>query len=92
MSAQQLVMEGLLLMVIGMGTVFVFLTILVLTTQAMSRLLAYLPEEAPPALATVAPVTPPTGGIADDTLVAVISAALHRHRGRSSSGAGKRRN
>lgn len=78
MSAEQLVAEGLVLMLVGMGTVFVFLTALVLATVAMSRLLARFPD----AVATVETVAPrpssaPTG---DVDLVAVIAAALHRHR------------
>ena len=79
MTAEQLVAEGLVLMLVGMGTVFVFLTLLVLAVATMSRLLARLPDSVT-TLESVAP-RPQGGNAADDrTLVAVISAAVHRHR------------
>ena len=64
---QGLLDQGLTLMLVGMGTVFVFLTTLVMAMTAMSRVLARLhPTEVP-----VGPT---------DEEVAAISAAIALHR------------
>ena len=68
-----LVSEGLNLALYGMGTVFVFLTLLVLATMMMSWLVA--PRE------TVAVVAPPVD-LAGDRKIAAITAAIHQHRNR----------
>ena len=62
--------QGLTLMLVGMGTVFVFLTLLVAATTLMSALTARLS----PAPAAEAPVS--------DEEVAAVSAAINRHRQR----------
>ncbi len=73
---KDLISQGLELTLFGMGTVVVFLTLLVFVTSGMSALVAkYFP----------APPTPPAARaaadpVADATLLAVISAALHQHR------------
>lgn len=64
-----LINQGLMLMVVGMGTVFVFLTVLVAATTAMSRLIVRL-------LPSPLPADP--GG----EEIAAIAAAIARHRGR----------
>jgi oxaloacetate decarboxylase gamma subunit len=75
-----LLAQGVELMLVGMGTVFVFLTILVLVTSFMSRLVVrYLPEP------TVVTATGAGTPIAGDELIAVIAAAIRAHRSRSSS-------
>jgi len=76
-----LLSEGITLMVTGMGFVFVFLTLLVFATKSMSRVvMALAPEQ------TFPPNPDGTGQqprhIADPHLVAVISAAIHKHRSR----------
>ncbi len=80
MSAS-IVEQGVELMLFGMGTVIVFLGLLVLATTVMSRLVSrYFPEPEPaPAPVRVAG---PTSAAPDDELVAVISAAIHQHRNR----------
>lgn len=74
--------EGLTLMVFGMGFVFVFLTLLVIFTSVMSRLLGrYLPEPA----ARPRPQAAVTGVQSDsnnDELIAVLTAAVHKYRSR----------
>ena len=72
--------QGVELMLFGMGTVVVFLGLLVLATTLMSRLVArYFPEPAP----APAPVRPAGGNVTtEDELAAVISAAVHQHRNR----------
>ena len=68
-----LVSEGLNLALYGMGTVFVFLTLLVLATMVMSWLVA--PKE------TAAVVALPID-LAGDRKIAAITAAIHQHRNR----------
>lgn len=64
----KLMNEGLTLMLAGMGTVFVFLTALVIVMTLMSGLIRRLQ---PPADAMTE----------DDEVVAAIAAAIDRHRG-----------
>jgi oxaloacetate decarboxylase gamma subunit len=63
----ELMNEGLTLMIAGMGTVFVFLTTLVIAMTLMSRLVMRL-QPAPAA---------PDG---DDDEIAAIAAAITEHR------------
>lgn len=80
MSSQALLSEAFVLLVLGMGTVFVFLALLVVVTTFMSSLLTrYAP--APPPKASASNL-PPAAGVppADQTLLAVIGAAIHAHR------------
>lgn len=75
-----LVSDGTSLAIVGMGTVFVFLTVLVGVTNLMSWLVGhFVPGPADTDIPTLASV--------DDEaqLVAVISAAIHAHRTRSPS-------
>ena len=67
----ELLSEGLTLMLAGMGTVFVFLTVLVIAMTLMSRLARQLQP------ATDAAEAAPTG--ADDE-IAAIAAAITEHR------------
>ena len=74
-----LLFDAAALMITGMGSVFLFLTILVYLVQLMSRL---LPEDAPepvaaPAKKTTNPSSSPT---VSPQVVAAISAAIHQHR------------
>jgi len=62
-----LIDEGLRLMLVGMGTVFVFLTLLVVATTLMSRIVIRIQAKAI------------TSGITDEE-VAAISAAVMLHR------------
>jgi oxaloacetate decarboxylase (Na+ extruding) subunit gamma len=66
----ELVVQGLELMLVGMGTVFLFLTALVLATIAMSRLVARF---------TPAAVVADTDTVSSEE-VAAISAAIAMHR------------
>jgi len=68
-----LVSEGLNLALYGMGTVFVFLTLLVLATMLMSWLVAQRETAAAAAL---------PADSADARTMAAITAAIHRHRNR----------
>lgn len=77
-----LLSEGLSLMVLGMGFVFVFLTLLVIATAGMSRLVtrygpAPVVEPVKPRPAAAPSVTADTK---NDELIAVMSAAIHKYR------------
>jgi oxaloacetate decarboxylase gamma subunit len=75
---ESIISQGLELMLFGMGTVVVFLTLLVIVTSGMSALVQrYAPlPEVDGAGSTAAPAT------TDATLLAVISAAIHKYRSR----------
>ena len=79
MGSDNIISEGLSLMLMGMGTVFVFLTILVFVTSFMSSLIQkYLPETSAEVLPTAAASL--SSGKNNPALLAVISAAIHAHR------------
>ena len=63
--------EGVELVLMGMGTVFAFLTILVLMTTLMSNLVMRLERDEEPAEGQ---------GSIDTVLVAAITAAIGKHR------------
>ena len=78
-----LMQQGLELLVFGMGTVFVFLALLVVATNLMSVVVRTWLKGQPPASAT--PQTVRSGATTDGDdaeLFAVIGAALHQHRSR----------
>ncbi len=83
MTPSQLLLEGVELMLFGMGFVFFFLALLILSIRVMARLLERF---APPvALSSVpaarAPARPTSDEIAPEVLAA-IQAAIHQHRAR----------
>ena len=67
--APSLLAQGLTLMLVGMGTVFVFLTLLVLAMSLMSRIVGRIVSTGD---------VDGDGPTADE--VAAISAAVHEHR------------
>ena len=81
MPTSDLMLEGLTLMVFGMGFVFSFLTLLVLATKTMSAtVLRFAPVEEVVVNSPLMMV-PPSHKIANDPqLMAVLSAAVHRYR------------
>ncbi|MFT6430706.1 MAG: oxaloacetate decarboxylase gamma subunit [Halopseudomonas sp.] len=82
MNSSELIMIGLELMLLGMGSVFVFLILLVAVTTAMSSILTrFFPET----LAVAKPskrARPAAGAAIDPEMVAVIGAAIKQHRSR----------
>lgn len=80
MSEPGLVTQGLELMIFGMGTVFVFLTMLVFVTGFMSKLVIKYAPEPEPVPAKPARKAPAQG--VDPQLLKVLSAAVKEHRAR----------
>ena len=74
----ELVQQGIELMLFGMGTVLTFLVLLIIATTAMSSLLQRFAKPEPIASATPAPKA--AGN--DEHLIAVIRAAIHKYRSR----------
>lgn len=80
-----IVNQGVELMLFGMSTVLVFLTVLVLSITLMSWVLSrYFPVVETASGDTLPTRAPPHGVVDsatnDTALVAAISAAIHRHR------------
>lgn len=88
MTSSQLLMEGVELMLLGMGFVFTFLVVLIFTIRLMSRLVARFATPPAPVLAPrrvpgVLPAAPaPASALPDGELLAAIQAAIHQHRAR----------
>ncbi len=80
MTVTDLLFEGLQLMLLGMGSVAVFLFILILAMSAVARLVAVLEpvKAATEAPVSGMPVVKSTGN--NEHLIAVISAAISRYR------------
>lgn len=75
---QQLLSDAVTLMGLGLGTVFVFLTLLVWLTSLMSTVV----NRIAPAKVVSTPVSAASEAADDQTLLAVITAAIHAHRNR----------
>jgi oxaloacetate decarboxylase gamma subunit len=76
-----LMLEGLTLMVFGMGFVFTFLTLLVFSTKTMSSIvLRFAPIELVVVKPPLVMVSPSQQVANDPQLMAVLSAAVHRYR------------
>ena len=84
MQSSDLMLDGLNLMMYGMGFVFTFLTLLVFSTKGMSTVINRwfpAPEPAMVKAGTQVPgLTPAQLAANDPQLIAVLTAAVHRHR------------
>lgn len=82
MNPSDLISEGSSLMLFGMGFVFLFLTLLVLATSLMSKIIdRYFREPAPSGVSSRIPVDSQTASSNDQgELIAAISAAIAMHR------------
>lgn len=79
MTQPNLLMEGVELMLFGMGSVLLFLTLLVYSIRGMSLLIArFAPEPLATAPIVRAPSAPKAEVSAD--LIIAIQAAVHQHR------------
>ena len=72
----ELMSGGVELMFVGMGIVFLFLTMLVLAINIMSSLVQRFFPDVPP---LVVAATTVSSGI-DKSIIAAITAAVHQHR------------
>ncbi|MFM1897685.1 MAG: Oxaloacetate decarboxylase, gamma chain [Pseudomonadota bacterium] len=82
-ATESLLQQGLQLTLFGMGTVFIFLVLLIFATRAMSFLALRLALRlAPPAQSSLHPHTaaPADGELDERRLTAVIAAAVHHYR------------
>ncbi|WP_304639713.1 OadG family protein [Pseudomonas sp.] len=85
MNSTELLMEGVELMALGMGSVFVFLILLVVVTTLMSKVLGrYFPEAAPAPKPAPRSAAAPAAAV-DPEILAVIGAAIKQHRDRRRS-------
>ncbi len=83
-AMDDVVAKGAELALFGMGTVFVFLTVLVVATMAMSAIInRYAPD---PVSASTSRTSGPSAGSDNDApdpaVMAAIAAAVHRYRQR----------
>ena len=71
--------QGVELMMYGMGTVFVFLVVLIFVTFFMSKIVQSMPEAASPQVSAPAPAASADTSLTTDVRKA-IQAAIHEHR------------
>ena len=76
MQNNSLIDQGLELMLYGMGMVFVFLALLIVVTILMSAMV----QRFGPVEKTEPVARSGMAASSDNTLIAVISAAIHKHR------------
>ncbi|PIE42932.1 MAG: hypothetical protein CSA50_07870 [Gammaproteobacteria bacterium] len=76
---ESLMSQAVDLMIVGMGFVFIFLIILIGATTVMSKMAVRLEPAAPVVPPAPAPASSP---MSDPRLMAVISAAVAKHRSR----------
>ena len=72
--------SGLELTLLGMGTVFVFLVLLIIATMSMSKILLAIENLSPPQTSTPTPVKPVANNAEEQQLVAVAAAAYQLHQ------------
>ena len=78
---ENLLEQGVELMIFGMGTVFVFLVVLIGVTVTMSFIVQrFFPDAVAPILPNTQGQTPTVKN--DEQLMAVITAAVHKYRSR----------
>lgn len=83
MTSQQLLLEGVELMLFGMGLVFTFLVLLIFCIRVMSTLLdRFAPEKNYAVTAVTAPVQAGSVQTVDPDTLQAIQLAIKQHRAR----------
>ena len=82
MTPSQLLLEGVELMLFGMGSVFIFLVLLIFSIRLMARLLARFAAPAPQRAAVVPAAAKAPAQEPEPDVLAAIQAAIHQHRAR----------
>lgn len=80
MTPSQILLEGVELMLFGIGSVFVFLVLLIVCIRAMSYVIGRLDKSAAHPTVSARVAVAEAGPDAD--IVAAIQAAIHQHRAR----------
>ena len=80
MTNNELMMEGLKLLGLGMGSVFLFLIVLVFAMKSMSALANILDSGEPPALPGTTPAATGHGNAVVPVIAAAIAAYRHNHK------------
>lgn len=81
MTPSELLLEGVELMLFGLGTVFLFLILLVLMIRVMSWVIERFTVKAPIPVSVPSAVKPASDERSADVLAAIQS-AIHQHRAR----------
>ncbi|MEA1604549.1 OadG family protein [Pseudomonas spirodelae] len=81
MTPSELLLEGVELMLFGLGFVFLFLVLLVMVIRVMSWVIGQFAAKAPIPLAAPLAVKPSSDEPSADVLAAIQS-AIHQHRAR----------
>lgn len=79
MTPSELLLEGVEIMLFGIGSVYIFLILLIVCIRLMSRLISRF-DTAPAPRPTIA--SPVSEVAADADILAAIQAAIHQHRAR----------
>lgn len=79
-SISGLLLEAANLLLVGMGFVFVFLTILIYAVNALKAFCERFPGQEPQAPVRAQAAKAPSTAVADNNVIAAISAAVHAHR------------
>jgi oxaloacetate decarboxylase (Na+ extruding) subunit gamma len=82
MTPSQLLLEGVELMLFGMGSVFIFLVLLIFSIRLMARLLERFAAPAPQRVATASAPARAALHEPEPDVLAAIQAAIHQHRAR----------
>lgn len=81
MTSSELLLEGVELMLFGLGFVFLFLILLVVAIRAMSRLIELFAPHTPVPVATQSSARPAIQQ-PDGDVLAAIQSAINQHRAR----------
>ncbi|NQD95091.1 oxaloacetate decarboxylase [Pseudomonas sp. CrR25] len=82
MTPSQLLLEGVELMLMGMGSVFFFLALLILAIRLMARLIERFVPTAPLRVPAVSSPVQQAGNELEADILVAIQSAIHQHRAR----------